>query len=95
MVLVRLLYDIALNLHVLHDEVGAIKRVRHYSANKSSGKNDGIRLFLVKETSNGQLVCEVQLTVGSPNKVVVPTLFEIIPNCGTNKTMVAGNINFT
>jgi len=70
---VSLTDDIALNLHVHHDEVCTIQRICHNTAYKGSSQYYSIRLFFIKELLDRILVCQVQLLVAPPNKVGVTT----------------------
>ena len=93
MMLIGLLDDIALHLHVLHDEVSAIERVGHDAAHEGSGKHHRVGLLLVKEVLYGKLVGEIQLFVCAANKIVVSALFQVVPNSRAHQSVVAGNVN--
>ena len=54
---------VALHLHVLHDEVCTIQRIRHDTAHEGSSQYYCIRLFLVKELLYCILVGQVEFFV--------------------------------
>lgn len=80
MMLIRLFYHVTLDLHVLHDEVGAIERVGHYSSHERSRENDGVGVLLVEEFLHCQLVSEVEFLMCATYKIIVAALFQVIPN---------------
>ena len=84
--------DVALDLHVHHDEVGTVEHVGHDAAHKGSCQNYSIRLFFIKEGLDGILVGQVQLLVATANQIGVAPLFEVIPNSRTHKAIVACNV---
>ena len=95
MVLVSLLNDVALHLHVLHDEVGAVERVGHDAAHEGCGQHYGIGLLLVEELLHSELVGEVELLMCAAHEVVVAALFQVVPNGRSHESVVSGNINLT
>lgn len=84
---------VALDLHVHHHEVRAVKRIGHNSADKGRREHHCIGPFLVKELLYGVLVRKVEFFVRTPDKVVIPTRLKVIPNSRANQAMVASNIN--
>ena len=80
MVLVGLFDDIALHLHVLHDEVGAVQRVSHDATHESCGEHDCVGLLLIKEFLYSELVSKVQFFMRTANKIIVATLLQVVPN---------------
>ena len=93
MVLIGLLDDIALHLHVLHDEVSTIERVGHDAAHEGSGEHHGVGLLLVKEVLYCELVREVQFLVCAAHKIVVAALFQVVPDGRAHQAVVPGNVN--
>ena len=87
--------DIALDLHVHHDEVGTIEHIGHNTTHKGSSQDHCIWLFFIKELLDSILVCQVQLLVAAANKVGVTTLQQVVPNGRTNQAIVACYINLT
>ena len=71
--------DIALDLHVHHDEVSTIERVRHNTAYKCSCQYHCVRLFFIEELLDGYLIGQVQLLVAAANKVIITPTLQIIP----------------
>ena len=71
MVFVCLLDDVALDLHVLHDEVSTVEGVRHDSSDECCGKNYCVRLLFVEEFLYCQLVGKVQLLMRATYKVCI------------------------
>ena len=61
--------DIALDLHVHHDEVGAVERVGHDTAYEGRSQDDCVGLFLIEEPPHRHLIGEVQLLVATPHQV--------------------------
>ena len=59
--------DIALDLHVHHDEVGTVEHIGHDATHKGSGQHHCIRLFLIKELLDSILVGQVQFLVAPAN----------------------------
>ena len=95
MVLVRLLDDVALHLHVLHDEVSTIERVGHDATHEGSGEHHCIGLFLIEELLHRILVGEVEFLVAAAHEIIVATALEVIPDCGTYQAIVTCYINLT
>ena len=56
---IALLNNIALHLHILHDEVCTIEIVCHNTSNESSSKDNGIRFLFIKETLHSLLICQI------------------------------------
>ena len=92
MVEVGLLDDVALHLHVLHDEVGTVERVGHDAAHEGGGEDDGVGLFLVEEGLNGGLVGKVELTVAAAHEVVVAAGLEVVPDGGAHESVVSRDV---
>ena len=84
---------VALDLHVHHHEVRAVKRVGHDASCKGCGKHHCIGTFFVKELLDSILVGEVKFLVGAADKVVVPAGLEVVPDGRTDQPMVASDIN--
>ena len=61
--------DVALYLHVHHDEVRPIEHIGHNAAHKSSRQHHSIRLLFIKELLDSILIRQVQLLVAPANKV--------------------------
>ena len=87
--------DVALDEHVLHDEVGPVEGVGHDAADEGSGENDGVGALAVEEVADGQLVGEVKLAMGSTYEVVVAACPEVVPDGGTYEPAVACDVNLT
>ena len=73
--------DIALNLHVHHDEVCPIEHIGHDAAYEGCGQHNGIGLFFIEELPDCYLVCQVQFFVAAANKVIISPTLQIIPYC--------------
>jgi hypothetical protein len=86
---------ITLDFHVHHDEISTIERVGHDTTNKGCCQNNGVRLLLIKELLNGDLVREIELLMATAHKISVTPLKEIIPNSGTHKSVVSRYIYLT
>ena len=87
--------DVALDLHVHHDEVGTVEHVGHDAAHKGCGQHHCIGLLLVEEGLDSILVGQVQLFVTSANEIRVAPLLEVVPYGRTYKAVVACHINLT
>ena len=48
--------DIALDLHVHHDEVGTIEHIGHDAADKGCGKDYGIGALFIEEATDSDLI---------------------------------------
>ena len=86
--------DVALDLHVHHDEVGTVEHVGHDAAHKGCCQHHGIGLFGIEERLDLVLVSEVELAMAAAHEVGVASLFQIVPDGGTHKAVVACNIDF-
>ena len=86
--------DIALHLHVLHDEVCAIQGIGHDTADEGGCKYHCVRTFLIKETPHRQLVGEVKFAVGAAYEVHVAAGLEIVPDGGAYQAPMAGYVDF-
>ena len=53
---IALFYDIALHLHVLHNEVCTIQRVRHDTTNEGCSQHDSIGFLFIKESLHSKLI---------------------------------------
>ena len=90
---IGLLDDVALHLHVLHDEVGTVERVGHDAPYEGSGQHHGFGPLGIEELRHGPLVRQVQFAVASPHQIPIPPLLEVLPNGRSHESTVAGNIN--
>ena len=86
--------DIALHLHVLHDEVCAIQGIGHDPAHEGGCKYHCVRTFLIKETPHRQLVGEVKFAVGAAYEIRVAAGLEIVPDGGAYQAPMAGYVDF-
>ena len=89
---VGVFYHVALHLHVLHDEVGAVERVGHDAAHKGCGEDHGVGAFLVEEGLDSLLVGEVELAVGAAHQIVVAARLEIVPDGRAHESAVPGDV---
>ena len=87
--------DVALDEHVLHDEVGPVEGVGHDATDEGSGENDGVGALAVEEVPDGLLVGEVELAVGAADEVDVAFLEQVVPDGGTYEPAVACDVNLT
>lgn len=85
--------DVALHLHVHHDEVGSIERVGHDAAYKGRSQDHRVGSLLVEELLDRILVSEVKLLMGSTDKVGVTSPLQVLPYGGTYKAAMTCNIN--
>ena len=86
---------IALDLHIHHHEVGTIEAVGHDTAHESSSQYYSIWLLLIEEFLYCILIGEVEFLVTSTYEIIITTGLEVVPDSGTDKTIVSCNINFT
>ena len=86
--------DIALNLHVHHDEICAIERVGHDTTDECGSKDHCIGAFFVEESLDGNLVGEIQFLMTASDQIGITALQQVIPNSGTHKSVVSRYINF-
>ena len=84
---------VALHLHVLHDEVGTIERIRHDTAHEGCSQDHSIRLLLIKELLNCILVGQVEFFVRTTHQIVIASLLEVIPDSRTHESVVSCYIN--
>ena len=84
--------NIALDLHVHHDEVGTVEHVGHDATHKGSSQHHCIGPFLIEEGLHCVLVGQVQFLMASANEVGVASLQKVIPNGRTHKAVVACNV---
>ena len=87
--------DVALDLHVHHDEVSAIERVGHDAAHKGSSQDHCIWLFFIEELPDSHLVCQVQFLMTSAHEVGIASLKQVIPYSRAHKSIVACYVYFT
>ena len=87
--------DVALDLHVHHDEVGTVEHVGHDAAHKGCRQHHCIGLFLIEEGLDSVLVGQVQLLMASANEIRVAPLLEVVPYGRTYKAIVACYVDFT
>ena len=85
--------NVALDLHVHHDEVSTIERVGHDATHEGCGEYHCIWAFLIEELFDGYLICKVEFFVRTTNQIRVAPLKEVIPNSGTHKSVVSRYIN--
>ena len=84
--------DVALNLHVHHDEISAVERVGHNAAHKGSGQYDGVGALLVEELADGLLVRQVEFLVCAAHEVGVAALQEVVPDGRAHQSAVACHV---
>jgi len=89
---ISLFDDVALHLHVLHDEVGTIEEVGHDTTHEGGGKHHGIGTLLVEEVLDGLLVGEVELAMTAADEVGISSRKEVVPNGGAYQAVVARNV---
>ena len=65
---------IALDLHVHHDEVGAVEAVGHDTADEGGGQHHGVRTLFVEELLDGVLVGQVEFLVAATHEVGIAAL---------------------
>ena len=85
--------DVALDLHVHHDEVCTVEHIGHDATNKSGGEDNGVRFFHIKELLDGVLICQVQFLMAAAHQIVIAPLLEVVPYCRANQPVVAGYVN--
>ena len=81
---VSLADDVALDLHIHHDEVGTVQAVGHDTAYEGCCQHHCIRPLTVEELLHGYLIGQVHLLDGQTHQVVVSPLFQVIPNSRAN-----------
>ena len=86
-------YDVLLNLQVLEDEVRPVLQVSHNPSDMSGSQYHGIRLFLVEEILHLDRVQQVEFPMTSPDKVVIPSCLQVVPNGRANQTMMPCNVD--
>ena len=91
---VRLLNHVALDLHVLHNEVCTIEAVCHDATYESSSENDSLGTFLVEELAHGGLVREVEFGVTAADEVVITALPKVVPYSRSDESAMPGNVYF-
>jgi hypothetical protein len=85
--------DIALYLHVHHNEVGTIKRVCHDTTYKGCCENYCIGALFIEELLHGYLIGKVELFMTATNKIGISALKKVVPNGTAYKTVMASYIN--
>ena len=86
---------VLLNLQVLIDEVGPVMEVSHDATHMGGSQYNGIGLFFVEETFNGNRVQKVQFLVGMAHQIRESSAFQVIPNSRTHKAVMACYVYFT
>ena len=86
--------DVALDLHVHHDEVGAIQAVGHDAAHESGCQHHRIGLLAVEEGLHGRLVGQVHLMDGQAHQIIVSPFLQVIPDGGTHQPGVPCHVDF-
>ena len=87
--------DVALHLHVLHDEIGTIKRICHDAAHEGCCQDHSVWLLLIEELLHCILICEVKLFVRTTHQVVIASSFEVVPNSRTHESVVSCYVYLT
>ena len=72
--LISIFYYVALHFHVLHDEIGTVKKVGHNASDECSSKHYSIWLLFIEKLSDGQLICQIQFLVTPPDEVRIAAL---------------------
>ena len=85
--------NVALDLHVHHDEVGTVEAVGHDASHESGCQHNGIGLLFIEELLDSVLVGQIHLLNGLANQIIVSTFLEVFPNGGANQSGVACHIN--
>ena len=73
--------DVALDLHVHHDEVSTVEHVGHDAAHEGCGQDNCIGTLFIEERLDLVLVSQIQFFMTAAHEVGVTTLFQIVPDC--------------
>ena len=84
--------DIALDLHVHHDEVSTVKTVGHDTTYKGGRQHDGVRTFFVEELLHCHLVGQVEFPMTPPYQIGIAPRKEIVPYRGSHQSLVPRHI---
>ena len=85
--------DVALDHHVLHDEVGPIERVGHDASHESGRQHHGLGAFLVEKALHGLLVGQVERLMAAPNKVGIAPMKQVVPDGRAHQAMMTRYID--
>ena len=86
--------DVALNLHVHHNEISAIKRVRHDASHEGSCQHDSVRSLLIEEFPYGMLVSQIQFLMSSFHQIRVASTQQIVPYRTSHQSFVPSDVYF-
>jgi hypothetical protein len=85
--------DVLLYLEVVVDEVSAVGIVRHDPPDVRSCEDHRLRALLIEECTYSDRIREIQLTVGTADKVGVATLLEVVPDSGAYEPTMPRDID--
>lgn len=80
---------VLLNLQVLVDKVRPVVQVGHDAPHMRRRQNHRIRLLLIEKRPYSHRIQQVQLLVRTSHQIVIPPLFEVVPDSGTHQSVVS------
>ena len=84
--------DVALDLHVHHDEVGPIEAVCHNATHEGGRQDHRVGSLLVEEPLHGIRVGKIKLLMGTTDQIGVTSPHQVIPDGGAYKPSMACDV---